>query len=415
LLFPLVSSLEFVVSGNVKQGETIITKLSGNILTPVTKENVFFYRYDAGIPVKIPVEYDIKKINEDYYLYAFLSGKSPGNYSVYIKNVKYMEGASVSEEDIIRNFTIINETADFSLKPGFVVTAENFYLEVQNLKDSQISIDIKTNVNATPAARDILISSLQSKEASMQLKSGEIKKINFELGYGQPTFQFIELKTSDLSYKVPVYIFSGLEETEEALFRIEPSELISAIPTNAITKKTVYLYNTGSEEIRNIRLSFSDSISAFANLSQYKIDKLEANSNAPIELSFFSPGETEVSGVLKANTGSIIAYTQISLKFLDDYIPSNETGQFASAKTCAELHGVVCSQDEKCDKEIIYAKDNVCCPGTCISTAAANPLTGKVIGIALIVVVVAFLVWFYFKKYRKARKPLDLLKIGKKD
>ncbi len=412
LLFPLISAVEFNVNENYIQGETILTKLSGNFLTSVTKENVFVYRYDMGIPVKIPVEYGIAKISEDYYMYFFLSGKSPGNYSIYVKNIKYMEGGSTSEDEIIRNFTITNGTADFSLKPGFVITSESFYLEIQNLKDSPLSLDIKTNVNATPDARDIILSSLQTKEASIQLKSGEIKKINFELGYGQPTFQFVELKSSSIDYNVPVYIFSALEQEQEASFRIEPSELISSIPTNTVVKKTVYIYNTGNAEIKNITLSFSGAVSAFANLSQYHIENLGANSNVPVELSFFSSSETETSGTLKANTGSVISYLQISLKFLSNYIPSNETEQFTSTKTCAELQGVVCSQSEKCDKEIIYAKDNVCCPGTCASSAA-NPWTGRIIGIIIFVAVVAFLVWFYLKKYRKARKPVDLLKIGK--
>ncbi len=38
-----------------------------------------------------------------------------------------------------------------------------------------------------------------------------------------------------------------------------------------------------------------------------------------------------------------------------------------------------------------------------------------IIGIGILVVIVAVSVWFYRKKYKKAKKPVDLLKIaGKK-
>ncbi len=74
LIFPLISAVEFTLDSSYMQGETIITKISGNFLTPLTKDNVFFYKEH----VRIPVDYGIEKINKEYYLYASLSGKTEG-------------------------------------------------------------------------------------------------------------------------------------------------------------------------------------------------------------------------------------------------------------------------------------------------------------------------------------------------
>ncbi len=408
LSLSLVSAIEFNLKENFQVGETMITKVSGNFVTQITRDNVFFYKEH----VRIPVDWGMAKINDEYYIYAILSGKEQGNYSISIEDIQYMKGNEIIEDKIVRNFTITGETADFSLNPGVVVSPEDFFIEVQNLKDKQISLNVKTQ-SSNSSARDILVSSgeASAKEMSIPVKSGEIKRIYFKLGNGNPSFQFIELKTENLTYELPVYISTASTESE-AEFRLEPSELISSIPTNSITKRTIYLYNTGDKEIKNISFSLSDEIKPFVNLSDSHIDKLEAKSNYPLEVSFFSVGEIEVSGTLKANLNEeIMLYSQISLKFLSNYIPVNESSQ-SSVKTCAELGGKVCSSNEKCSQMTIYAKDNVCCPGTCQSTGKKSSV-GTIIAIVIFVVIIGGLFWFYKKKYKKAKKPVDLLKIAK--
>ena len=409
LSFQLVSAVEFNLKENFSQGETIITKVSGNFLTPIARENVFFYREPEH--VRIPIDYGILKIINDYYVYVFISGKPSGNYSFSIENVKYMEGTEVIESDIVRNFVITTEKAPFSLKPGFIAASGDFFVEVQNLKDKQITINVKTPT-LSGSEREILVYSggVSAKEMAISVNSGEIKKIYFKLGAGNPSLQIVELSSQNLTYNLPVYITTSSEINQETL-KLEPSELISSLPTKSITKNTIYLYNTGNAEIRNISFSLSEEIAPFVNLSDSHIDKVDANSNYPLQLSLFSPGEIEVSGTLKANiNGQTMLYSQISLKFLDNYIPANESKQ--SDKTCAELNGKVCSSSEKCSQQTVYATDNVCCPGTCVSTAKKNS-TGIIIAVIILVVIAGGLFWFYKKKYKKAQKPVDLLKEAK--
>ena len=82
LLLPLISAVEFELKTNFSQGETLIAKVSGYFLEPILKENIFFYRGH----VRIPMEYDVAEIGEEFYIYALLSDKSPNNYSIVIKN-----------------------------------------------------------------------------------------------------------------------------------------------------------------------------------------------------------------------------------------------------------------------------------------------------------------------------------------
>jgi len=408
LFFQFISAVEFNVKSSYSQGETIITKVSGNFLTPIAKENVFFYREH----VRVPVDYGIAKIDEDYYIYALLVGKSEGNYSISIKDVKYMRGAEVAEDDIVRNFTITKETASFSLNPGFYVASERFYVEVQNLEDNQITVNVKASTVNT-SARDILVSSegTTAKETQISVKSGEIKRIYFNLGDGNPSLEFVELKSGNLTYRLPVYILTSSQTTEEE-FKLEPSELILSIPTKSATQRSVYLYNTGNREITNISFSLSEEIKPFVNLSDSHIDKLEAKSNYPIGLSFFSPEEIEISGILKTNiNGEYMLYSHISLKFLDDYVSVNES-ESSSVKTCSELGGRICSSNEKCSQQTLYAKDNVCCLGVCEQTKKKSS-AGIIIAILIIFILLVLGVWFYKKKYKRAKKPVDLLKEAK--
>jgi hypothetical protein len=405
LSFQFVSAVEVTMKESFQQGETILAKVSGNFLTSITRENVFFYKEFF----KIPIDYTLEKISGEYYIYALSYGKSPGNYSLSIEGVRYMSGAEAVEDDIVKNFTITNETAPFSVNPGAVMASEDFYVEVRNLKEKQITVNVKAETSSS--ARDILVSSegVTAKEMPISIKSGEVKKVYFILGTGNPSLQNIGFSFENFSYSLPVYISTSLEETAETI-TFEPSELILSLPTDTITKRAIYIYNTGSSEIKNISLSLSGDAIAFTTLTQTSIDKISAGSNFPIELSFFSPGETEISGILKADiNGEKILYSQISLKFLDNYVPVNESSQ--SDKTCAELNGRICSSDEVCSQMTIYAKDNVCCPGVC--ETAKKSSSGVIIGILIFVVLIIGGIWFYKKKYNGAKKPVDLLKEAK--
>ena len=87
LLISGVFAVEVEMNNEYSQGETLVAKISGNFLTPIARSNIFFYKEH----VRVSFEYQITKIGYDYYLYAFLVGKTAGNYSLSIEDVKYSE------------------------------------------------------------------------------------------------------------------------------------------------------------------------------------------------------------------------------------------------------------------------------------------------------------------------------------
>ncbi len=400
-LFPLVSAVEFNINQNFNQGETIIAKISGNFISPITNDNVFFY---SG-HVRIPMEYSVAKLGDDYYLYALTSGKAEGNYSVSIQNIQYMKGSEVSNDNIAANFSITNNTADFSVNPGFVYTSGDFSLEVQNLQDKKLNININTETNNS-GVREVFISP-DSKYSSISLTSGETEKINFNVGSGSPEFKTIELKSANLTYEIPVYIFSSSIGNETKSFEIDPPNLVISIPTNTTVKKSIYIYNLGISELKNISVSLSVPLVPYINISREIIENLSSQSGISIDLSFFSSSEKNVIGSLRAESENSSFSTLISITFIKNYTVSNKS---ILTKTCAELNGNICNQTAQCDKPLIDAKDNWCCPGTCNPLPTSN--SGAVIGIIILVVII-IVFFFFYKKYKKAKKPINLLEIAK--
>lgn len=408
LILPSIFAVEINLKDQFNQGETIIATVSGTFISPLTKNNVLFYREHT----RIPIEYDVFGADGVYYIYALLADKSPGEYSLSIENAQYTKGTEVTNQKIVKNFSITSDIADFSVNPGFVFPSGDFSIKIKNLQETQIIVDIKTNLGDLNE-RKISISSPEiSNEASVQLISGQEKQINFKLSSGLSALNTISLQTNNTSYEIPVVLLSNSEGNQESTFSLEPSRFIYTFPTNSQIKKIVYLYNTGDSEMKNISISLSDSLKQFVNTSISKIEKLAAGSNVQFELIFSSKAESEIEGELKAKTGETITYSSISLKFVNNYVvPLNQSGQ-SSTKSCAELQGTLCNKDGfKCSKEMISSGDGWCCKGNC--SAIGEDSTGKIIAIVITVGLVLGIGWFYFKKYKKAKNPVNLLEISK--
>ncbi len=351
LIFPTILAIEFEISEEFAQGETLMARVSGNFLQPLQKSNVVFYRAH----VQIPLEYNLREINDEYYIYALLAGKEQNNYSIALENIKYMKGSEISEEDIKRNFTINNQTADFSVNPGFANTNE-FSIEVQNLQDREITIEIKTKENVNASG--------EKYQEPINLKSGQKQEIDFLFNLQESEFKIIELSTENLIYNIPADI-PATEIQEQEIFKFEPEQFTVSVPTNSETKRTIYIYNTGDEALEDITISLSNSLENYATISEETINRIAPNSNIPLDLTFLSSEEFEVSGHIKARQADQIIYSQISIIFLANYTAPEVPQPEYTTQTCAERGYPICSNNELCSsEEIIRAKDNVCCVGT---------------------------------------------------
>jgi len=414
LILPIILAVEFDMKSEFKQGETLLAKISGNFPEAIQKENVFFYRGH----VEIPMQFEIAKIENDFYIYASLLGRLQNNYSIVVKNTKYMKGAEIIDDDISKNFTITNETADFSIEPGFVTTEGAFSIEVQNLQDYEITVTAKTDSQEIESGFfDFIFGDAITNESSVTLNSGEIKKIDFEFkDITEPTLKLLELSTANLTYAIPVYVFTeGEISDEEPSFGFEFSEQNISIATDSQITKKIYLKNKGRGAIENISLFLSDNLIPYINLSATKIEEIEEGQEARIEFDIFSPEqEATIEGKITAKINdTFFTNSIIILNFIKDYIPPPENDSDPdSTKTCQEIGGRFCSsENETCILETIQVKDGNCCLAECKGIPSSS--TGKLIGWSIVVVIVVFIFWFVKKKYSKAKKEVDFEKIAK--
>jgi hypothetical protein len=317
-----------------------------------------------------------------------------------------MSGGYTNESDIVKYFFITNETSDFSVNPGFMVSSENFTIEMQNLQDYSVVINVKTNDSR------IYVSEKEINEAFFALNSGETKKIKFIINEGEATLQNIIFSSENFSYEIPVYISGTNEsssETSSEKLDFQNLDLIFSVPVNSIHKETVYLYNKGNSTLENITISLSDDLTYIATLSVDNIETLEADSNTSIDLSFYSEEEKQINGYLYAKTENESVSLFVSINFLKN---STSSDGVSAVKTCAELNATVCdTQTKKCSVNLISGKDGWCCSGVCSDIGASS--SGKIIAVILIALIIIGLVWFYFKKYKKTKKPVDLIKESK--
>ncbi|MFH1801277.1 MAG: hypothetical protein ABH804_00370 [archaeon] len=389
-LFPLIQAVEWDMKTEFQQGEMLTAKISGNFIKPILKENIYLYRGH----VRVSADPSVAKIEDDYYIAISLLGKTESNYTLMIKEVEYMIGGKTESADLERNFTIKGETALFSIDKGFVITSGDFSIQVQNLQAYLITINVKTDT-VSGSSSEGFFSSLFEKAISdsddyfFNLKSGEIKKINFEVnGITKTSLKKIKFSSSNLSYEIPIYVYANKSaEVEKGGMKFDFSESNISVATGDEKTRFVYLHNLGEETLKDITLSVSEELSSYLTLSVEEIEELEAGSKMKIDFDLFSEEEGTIEGYIKAelkDNETILTYYFLTLNFIKDYIPpANESFE--------ENGGGPSSQNQ--------------------TIANEKSSTGKIIGWSLLALIVGGLVWFYFKKYKKAGTgPIDLFK-----
>ncbi|MCK5614958.1 hypothetical protein KAR91_74535, partial [Candidatus Pacearchaeota archaeon] len=182
LLLPSVLAIEVTLKDELKTGETFLAKFSGNFIDPVLRDNVAFYRVTGGKHTLIPADYDVVKIDEEYYVWAILP-EAEDNYTIEIKDVRYKVGTSESTDDIITPFNVVGELASFQISPGVVYTNGNFEISMQNMLNEKISVEIVTSTVSGDSAKFWFFEPIIEVEdkVTLELRSGEGKSVNFRV------------------------------------------------------------------------------------------------------------------------------------------------------------------------------------------------------------------------------------------
>ncbi len=390
LVIPMVSAVDFEMKTQLDKGETLLAKVSGNFIDALSEDNVVFYK--GHVP--IPMVYDITKIEGEYYIYAILLGRDPGNYTLALEDVKYMKGAEVSEEDLVKEFVITENTALFSVNPGFIETEEGFSLEVQNLQDTKITVDINPSERFTAENFTTLI-------------SGEMKEIEFKLKSELASLNYVILSSGNLSYSVPVYLISEITtENPISSFEFAKNIVDVTMATDDDKKIIIHLRNTGDLTIDDIIFNISLNLEPYIVISPEKINDLDKEELESIDVIITSDiEERTVEGYIFAYSGNVSSFFTLILDFEKDFVPEGgEKKEGTVVATCEELKGTVCKKSQECGEDgegtFEYTDDGICCMDTCIDVKKGS--SSKVVGWAIVIIIILFVLWFFRSRYRRA-------------
>lgn len=367
--------------------QSVIVNMSGNFLSNIKAEQIEFKRSN----VLVPLEYDVKKIDNNYYLW-FIAPSQKGNYTLLINDIDTTVNGKQTEVDFKQDFEISGNTSDYNIKPGAIMTQEDFSIDVFSFKDEPM---------------EILVGFDESK--SITLQPGE-NKIKFSTGDIEET---TTLAAKIGKYEVPVRIIvistkknesSNESDTEVKDFRVLPVFIFRELsPADRNVIYPIMISNEGEERISNVFISYDKNYFAVT----------------PEELKDIAPGqEMEVNLTIKNILNASIKKT-IFVDFGKKVIPitvmlnlsssSNATASNGMLYYCDELGGVLCSASEICNGLVKASYDGNCCIGKCSAEEAASS-SGfmKIIGwlIAGIVVIGGIIL---FLKYKKAAPSLNIL------
>lgn len=300
--------------------------------------------------VEVPMIAEMKEMGGDYYVYTKLGSKQAGNYSISIENVKHMRGEVESSENIVANFTITSEIAPFTIEPGFFETQSKFSVNIQNLKLTKLTV------------------LLNKKETSSSQTA-------VSQGFWASLFGGGSNSTTNSTQEIKNY-------TSESSIELKSGEVGTInVELSPISEPSLKFITLSSENLT------------------YEIPIYQLASNIPVQID-----ENITINDSKIN------------KSLNVSSDKNKTSGNSSiySKTCSQMNGTLCNYDiQLCLNETTYhAKDGNCCLTSCIEKETSN--AGKIIGWVLILLAVAFVLWFLKTKYLKTKKgPPDLLKVAR--
>lgn len=392
-VFP-ISALEISSSKNVfDQGETLIVTLEGNILEPITKQDVGFF---LGHEQK-PFDYDIVRIDNTYFIYAILP-YNENQYTLRISDVYFKENNQFITEDLNFDFVISNLTADFYVKPGTIVTNENFTLELYNNLNSPINVNYGFEDN--------------SSVISLSPQTTTTLNVNTD-SFLVTIFRPLTLQSSNTAYEIPIQIIKPgtIEEDPDIEIPIVPGSsniLFSVIKLDELLNRgDVYEYfiglkNTGDEPSGEITLSTSEEIRDFIIFSNEIIENILPEEE--VEVAFII--DPQIVGFYE---GKIFADSEESSDSFELLFTVGEevevVSSFREENTCADLEGLLCN---KCEGSQIPSSDGFCCIGVC-SLNGEEPdsninTTAIVVVLVLLLLIIGF-IGFRMKK-NKRKDPI---------
>jgi len=383
-LIPSVFAIEINLKENYHPGETLIVEITGNFLDNLKAEDMLFY---SG-RLYTPLIYDLGKVKDKYYLYALLPDKQR-NYTLIIKNAHYTEAGQEKIEDLEFDFSVSGNLSLFTVNPGFIITDRDFNIKVNAIKTISLTTEFL------------------SASSEIEIPIEMTKTIKFSIsGINKFTVTFLSLKAENTEYKIPIVIFPT-ETSEISLsnnLRFSTNNFNFTVLEKEDFEFPITLINTGQKNITDISINTSIDI---IKIKPENIPVLEGGNSTEVIVTINSGKEESINAVITAFSGNLSSEIFLSItttKNKEEFQEFIEEAEILEQNSCSDLQGYFCEDDEECTRNTSLAIDGLCCTGECKKTSTAG--TGKIIALTVIIIFLAIIVFFVFKKLR-ARGQTD--------
>lgn len=378
LLIPGALALSTDMKESYQPGETMISSILGEILEPINLEDVTFVR-DGH--VEVPFDYDLKKIENTYYIYALmpyieLQENESKTYALRIEGVSTTINGRQEVINFEQNFSVVGEVVEYTVKPGFIISSDDFDLQITLNRDiSQgISIDF-------PFEREIF------------LRPGK-NTVRFDLEDVSGGLYMASVG----NYKVPVFVNKEIVEPLP-IIGFNPFEIDSRIEIGSEATYSFSIRNNGGERVEDFSVSYNkNAIRISPEFPRY----FEPGQEYEFEAVVLEENQ-EVEELLVIEYGNESYNFPIRVEYVSEPIVLPNGSEIVEvAYYCSELSGKKCSSQQVCSGDSVISRDvKECCLGVCTSTESSG---GSWLGWLLGVILVAILVFLGFRYYRTKKK-----------
>ncbi|MDP1695733.1 MAG: hypothetical protein Q8L29_02365 [archaeon] len=392
ILFSIIIGLFLIINASAisvemkesyERQETMLVKISGDIREPITSDNIVLKRGH----VLVPLEYEVKRIGNDYYLWA-LSPLNENNYTLWINNVVTSVAGVVNKTNFAYNFTTTNVLTDYYIKPAVIYTNKDFEIRAYNNGDTskEISVDFleSRNVILQPGDNKILF--------SIKDVIGT-QTINFSIG----------------KYSVKAYIIGKAESNDGTEINISvnvsgieiifiPQKIKREVIANEEETYLISVLNDG-DDIESLSLEYDKNI---FSISSELPSSLENGKRFEFNLSVKTDKEIKEEITLKADDYTFNLPIEITISELPAQNKSTVKGMFY----CDELAGKICKGGEVCSIETITSLDGECCKGECAEESGSSSSLGIGYLIAALVLIGIIFIYYKYRKVKNEKNPL---------
>lgn len=386
-----VYALSTTLASEYAQGETIIIEINGPINVPLSSSDMEFLRGHVQVG---SFEYDLKRLGDRYFIYA-IAPFIPHNYTLALHDVQTTINGQPTTLDFFQNFTITNNTADYTLRPGFALTGQDVELEIT------LHTDVPQQITFGP--------SNSNRTLTPGLNTLELEIEDFDYGL----------------YTVPVGVYDFMLYSTHTI----PQSNQTTLPPRIIEFSPVrfdhrfrrgsgpyvvafFIENTADHDLSGFDFVYDDER---FEVNPSRLRSLDVNETVWFNITVL--GEDDVSEIITISIDDEVFELPLEITFEDENatnstLPSsNVTLPNGNTEySCREYNGFICLASQQCSGETVTTSEGACCRGTCVDLEEKGSLAwlGYMIGF-----IVLFLIVIVGGRYLKARSraksenPLD--------